>query len=173
VSTSPALWSSAIRVFGMLVSKDAERWIDAVIGELYAIPSPHEQRQFALSSMRGLVTIAIDGCLRRGVSHARALSIAVAMGMVVATLDVLSHDRLSLRVSLLLSCVAMGVGAPGVSRVSGLILGLSLPAFTAISGYRGPYTTDVGDVWMPLLPAIVVTSLFGWLRVSYLRRNRS
>jgi hypothetical protein len=171
VRTSASLWSSAIRVFGVVVPREADGWIDAIRAELHSIPSAREQRRFALSSMRGLLTIAFGVSLRRWARHARGLAIAVVMGMVVASFDVLSDTRWYLRVGLLLSCVVMGLGAPGISGVSGLILGLSLPLLTAISGNRGPYETDVGDVWIPLLPAVVLTSTFGWLRESYRRHN--
>lgn len=173
MTTSASLWSRAIRVFAIVVPGEAEIWIDGISAELHAIPSAREQRQFALSSMRGLLTIAIGVSLRRWARHAPVLAIALVAGMIVATVDVLSDTRWSLRVGLFLSCVAMGVGAPGVARISGLILGLSLPAITAITGHHGPYETDVGDVWIPLLPALVLTSTFGWLRERYRRHNHA
>lgn len=162
--SSASLWSAAIRVFGAVVPRESRAWIDAIRAELYAIPSAREQGRYALSSIRGLVTISICAHLRRWTGHSRALATAVAMGTVVATFDVLSDSRWFLRVGLFLSCLAMGAGAPAVSRVSGLILGLSLPVLTILSGQHGPYATDTGDVWIPLLPAIVLTSAFGWLR---------
>ena len=151
--------------------RDTDAWVDAMVGELHAIPSPNDQRRFALSGMRGLLSITISASLRRWARHAPALAMAVVMGIGVAIVDVLSDTRWPLRVGLFLSCVAMGLAAPAVSRVAGLILGLSLPALTALSGYRGPYETDVGDVWIPLLPALVVTSTLGRLRESYRRRH--
>lgn len=170
---SASVWSRAVRLFAFLTPDAEDVWIDAIRAEVHAIPSAREQARFAISSMRGLLTISVGVCLRRWASHARALAIAVATGMGIATLDVLSETRWPLRVGLVLSCMAMGIGAPSVSRVSGLLLGLGLPTLTAVSGYRGPYKMDVGDVWIPVLPAIVLASAFGWIMEKFRDRDQT
>jgi hypothetical protein len=157
------LWSGVIRAFALLTPDAPESWVDAIRAELYAIP-PREQRRYTISSLRGLITIGVTTCARRWTSHSRALAFAALVGLGIAAINMTSQTRLPLLVGLILGSAAMGITAPGVSRLSGFILGLSFPVLAALLGDRAQYPTDLSHAWIPLLPSIALTSIFGWLR---------
>ncbi len=160
-------WSSVIRAAAILTPDAPERWVEAIRAELYAIPAGGEQRRFALSSIRGLVTIGVTGCVRRWFGHGRALAFAVVLGFAVAAMDQTSQTRFPMVVGLILGAATIGISAPGVSRISGLLLGLSFPVLAAALGARAEYPTDLSHAWIPLLPSIALTSVFGWFRERY------
>ena len=157
------VWSNVIRFSARLIPDAPESWVQAIQAELYVVPAA-ERRRYAISSLRGLLMIGFAANLRRWAGHARALGLAVALGLVIAAIDQTSQTRFPLLVGLILGSATMGITAPGVARISGLILGLGFPALAALLGVRAQYPTDLAHSWIPLLPAIALTSVFGRLR---------
>lgn len=159
-------WSNLIRLSARLVPDAPESWVQAIRAELYVMPSS-EQSRYAISSLRGLLTIGVTTCARRWGGHASVLAFAALAGLGVAAIDMASQTRLPLLLGLILGSATTGLTAPRVSRVSGFILGMSFPAFAALMGARAQYPTDLNHAWIPLLPAIALSSMFGWLRIRY------
>lgn len=166
------VWSTVIRVCARLFPDAPESWVRAIRAELYAIPA-NEQRRYALSSMRGLVTIGASGCFRRWGGHLRVLALAAVVGLTIAAIDQTSQTRFPLLVGLIVGSATMGFVAPAVARFSGLLLGLSFPALAAFLGASAEYPTDISHAWIPLLPAIMLTSVFAWLRNRYPRAGEA
>jgi hypothetical protein len=105
-----------------------------------------------------LVRIGAAACARRWIREARALTIFGLAGFAVAAVDLQSATRTRLWLALLATCVVAGAARPRLALPLGLLIGLGLPVATAVIGY-GPYASDRGDIWYPMLPALMVTVL--------------
>lgn len=141
-----------------------DAWGDAMGAEVQAIPSHSERVAFTVSSLRGLVVIAISRQLRRWQTNALVLLIAASSGILVGAIDVRVDSRWPLRVGVLLSCAAVGWVRPRVARTAGVLAGLGLPLVVTVSGYPAPYQLDRGDMWFPLLPALIIAASAAALR---------
>lgn len=159
----------ALRATGDLLSPDDRRWADAIAAELHATESRREQLGIALSGVRGLFTIALERTALHWQLNARMLAVAAALGLLTAWVDLNADSRRPLWITMLASCAMIGILAPRVARAGGVLIGIGLPLLTALAGARGPYAIDRGDVWIPLLPALVLTSLFAALRNRLVR----
>lgn len=148
-----------------------DAWGDAIGAELQAIPTLRERASFTASSLRGLAAIAFARRLRCWQSNSSTLLIVAALGVITAAVDLRADSRWPLRLAVPLSCAAVGWLAPRVARLGGVLVGLALPLAVTVSGYRGPYEVDRGDVWFPVLPALMIAASFGWLRTRLLSRR--
>lgn len=162
--TPDVVLARVIRVAARVLPGLDDAWGRAIAAELHQIPTLEERLTYTASSLWGLVIIATVRRLDQWRQHAVALQTMCVVGLLIAVVDLRADSRWPLRIGILLASAAAGWMGPRVAAMSGALAALGLPLMVMLSGYRGPYAADRGDIWLPVIPAILAASVCGWLR---------
>lgn len=149
-----------IERLGAMLPTDQRSWAVALGAEIAAAPA-EEKLPLAASGTIGLLRIAGERVLHRWVTRPIALAAALSTGVAIGLIDVSSATRWPLRMLVTAGCVAIGVVRPQTAVISGALAGLGIAAVGRVVGAAGPYGHDAGDVWLPLIPAILLAALGG------------
>lgn len=149
-----------ISILGAILPAEQQSWANALRGEVAAAPL-REKLSLATSGACGLVLIAAERVLLRWASQPIVLAAALSTGAAIGLVDVSSATRWPLRLCVVGGCLAIGAARPEAWVISGAIVGIAIAAVGRIVGAAGPYAYDAGDVWIPVIPAILVAAVGG------------
>jgi len=110
----------------------------------------------AVSGCIGLVRIAVTRGFAEWRSPFAVLVSAAGFSVLTALVDLHSSSRWPLRATALVGSLVCGAMAPRVAPLSGVVIGSGVGIAAAAAGFPAPYDHDRGDVWIPLLPSIVL-----------------
>jgi hypothetical protein len=164
-----------LAALGWVVLRPDRTWEHAIVAELDAVPAGVERVRFALSATVGLLRIAGERGFARWSRNRVALAVAVAGGLIVGAIDVASPGRGPLRILVVTWCAAFGAARPRCALIGGALAGVAIGLAGRLAGPAGPYALDVGDAWWPVLPAIALSGLGGFVarRIAAVRRRRA
>jgi hypothetical protein len=145
-----------VRAVGRLLADEHRQWADALAAEVNAAPNGQDAIAIAVSGCTGLARIALTRGFVEWRSPLTVLLSAVGFSVVTATVDLNSGTRWPLRTSVIVCSLVCGAMAPRVAAVSGALIGSGVAITAAATGFPPPYSHDRGDVWIPLLPSIVL-----------------
>ncbi|HJR35020.1 MAG TPA: hypothetical protein VJ817_08745 [Gemmatimonadales bacterium] len=162
-----------IAVLGAVLPAGQRRWAEALCAEIYAAETPSERLAMALSGGMGLIRIAVERVLAGWFSRPAVLGGAMLIGAAIGVMDISVPTRWPLRVTVVVSCLAMGMARPASAGLSGAIIGLGIAAVALLDRAPNPYTHDRGDVWIPLIPAVALTILGAGLANAWTRHRET
>lgn len=163
-----ATWiARAVRAASRVLGE--HEWGDALANELSYIDNPSDRSALALGGVLGLGRMAAGRRIACWMRESRTLGIFGAAGCIIGIFDLQSDSRTLLRLALLATCVIAGAVRPRMALALGTVIGFGLPLAVIAIGF-GPYATDRGDVWFPVLPALMVTLLAARARLRLLPR---
>lgn len=145
-----------LSLLGVMLPREHRQWAAAIRAEIDIPVTAREKIALTVSGIFGLLFLTARGTLLRWSCYSRTLAVVAAYGLAVGYADGVSASRWPLRILVVFGAVGFGIARPKVAAIAGVLMGLSIVCVARGAGSMGPYAHDPGDVWIPLLPAILL-----------------
>jgi len=159
-------------LLGFMLPASDRMWARAIAAEVESLPAGAERVRLALSGAVALVRITARHALSRCIANAAMLAMAVAGGAAIGWIDVASSSRRPLLILVVVCCTAFGAAWPRCAVLGGALAGLAVAAMGRLAGSSGPYAFDTGDIWLPVVPCMLVSGLAAYVSRRVARRRQ-